>query len=85
MSSPASPIPAPASAPAPAPIHDPRRAALWMVGALLSFSVVAISGREAMRAIGALELMFWRAAIGGRSGHHARHGTTFRDHGRAAG
>jgi drug/metabolite transporter (DMT)-like permease len=35
-----------------------------MVGALLSFSVVAISGREAMRSIGALELLFWRGAIG---------------------
>ena len=35
-----------------------------MVGALVSFSVVAVSGREAMRAIGAIELLFWRAAIG---------------------
>ncbi len=55
-----SPSPSPASA----PTHDPRRAALWMVGALLSFSLIAISGREAMRSIGALELLFWRAAIG---------------------
>lgn len=51
--------------PAPAhPASDPRRAAAWMLGALVAFSVVAISGREAMRTIGALELMFWRAAIG---------------------
>jgi drug/metabolite transporter (DMT)-like permease len=35
-----------------------------MVGALLAFSVVAVSGREAMRAIGALEMVFWRAGIG---------------------
>ena len=43
---------------------DPRRAAIWMVGALLSFSMVAITGREAMRSIGALELLFWRAGTG---------------------
>lgn len=47
-----------------APAADPRRAALWMLGALVSFSMVAISGREAMRSIGALELLCWRAAIG---------------------
>jgi len=43
---------------------DPRRAAIWMIGALLSFSMVAITGREAMRSIGALELLFWRAGTG---------------------
>jgi 5'-methylthioadenosine phosphorylase len=43
---------------------DPRRAAIWMVGALLSFSMVAITGREAMRSSGALELLFWRAGTG---------------------
>jgi drug/metabolite transporter (DMT)-like permease len=35
-----------------------------MLGALLAFSTIAVSGREAMRSIGALELVFWRAAIG---------------------
>ncbi|MEI7443953.1 MAG: DMT family transporter [Burkholderiales bacterium] len=60
MSEPALPAPPP-TAPA---SSDPRRAALWMLGALVSFSMVAISGREAMRAIGALELLAWRAAVG---------------------
>jgi drug/metabolite transporter (DMT)-like permease len=35
-----------------------------MVGALFSFSAVAIAGREAMREIGPLEVVFWRAAYG---------------------
>ncbi len=56
----ATPDPAAASTPA----GDPRRAAAWMVSALFAFSVVAVSGREAMRSIGALELLFWRAALG---------------------
>lgn len=46
------------------PAADPRRAAIWMIGALLSFSMVAITGREAMRSIGAVELLFWRACTG---------------------
>ena len=46
------------------PAADPRRAAIWMIGALLSFSMIAITGREAMRSIGALELLFWRAGTG---------------------
>ena len=54
----------PIRAPSHPAVADPRRAAIWMIGALLSFSMVAITGREAMRSIGALELLFWRAGTG---------------------
>lgn len=40
------------------------RAVAWMVGALVSFSVVAVAGREASRTIATTELMFWRGIIG---------------------
>ena len=54
----------PIRAPSHPAVADPRRAAIWMIGALLSFSMVAITGREAMRSVGALELLFWRAGTG---------------------
>ena len=40
------------------------RAVLWMLGSLVSFSVIAIAGREASRVISTTELMFWRGLIG---------------------
>ena len=40
------------------------QAVLWMLGALVSFSVVAIAGREASRGVSTTELMFWRGVIG---------------------
>ncbi|HYF57817.1 MAG TPA: DMT family transporter [Burkholderiaceae bacterium] len=45
-------------------VGDVRRAVSWMAVALVAFSVIAIAGREAMRSIGALELLFWRAGVG---------------------
>ncbi len=39
-------------------------AVLWMVGALLAFSVIAIAGREAQKSIDTYQLMFGRAVIG---------------------
>jgi drug/metabolite transporter (DMT)-like permease len=39
-------------------------AVAWMMGALLSFSLVAVSGREALKQVHTTELMFWRAVIG---------------------
>ncbi len=39
-------------------------AVLWMVGALLAFSVIAIAGREAQKTIDTYQLMFGRAVIG---------------------
>jgi cytochrome b561 len=40
------------------------RAIAWMIAVLLSFTMVAIAGRESARGIGTIELMWWRAAIG---------------------
>lgn len=37
------------------------RAALWMVGSLVGFSLIAIAGREASRGMSTLELLFWRS------------------------
>lgn len=48
----------------PKPVASPARAALWMCGSLLSFSAVAVAGREASRVVATTELMFWRGAIG---------------------
>lgn len=39
-------------------------AVLWMLGAVASFSLIAIAGREASRVVPTTELMFWRGAIG---------------------
>jgi drug/metabolite transporter (DMT)-like permease len=36
----------------------------WMVGSLLSFSLIAVAGREASRGMPTNELMFWRALFG---------------------
>jgi drug/metabolite transporter (DMT)-like permease len=40
------------------------QAVLWMGLSLISFSVIAISGREASRQIGTTELLLWRSIIG---------------------
>ena len=47
-----------------APAPSLARAALWMAGALLSFSTMAVSGREAGRVLETAELLVWRSAIG---------------------
>jgi len=39
-------------------------AALWMVGGIISFSLMAISGREAGQVIETAELLTWRGVIG---------------------
>ena len=39
-------------------------ALLWMAGALLSFSMIAIAGREAGRGTDTVQIMFYRAAFG---------------------
>ncbi len=43
---------------------SPARAALWMAGALTSFSVMAISGREAGQVMPTADLLVWRSVIG---------------------
>jgi len=40
------------------------RAAFWMVGAIISFSLMAVSGREAGQVIETAELLTWRGVIG---------------------
>lgn len=43
---------------------SPLRAGLWMSGALLSFSVMAVGGREVVGTLDTFELMFLRSCIG---------------------
>ena len=40
------------------------RAVLWMIGALISFSLMAIAGREATKALPTIEVMLWRSVFG---------------------
>lgn len=40
------------------------QSALWMIGAILSFTTMAIAGREAMAAYDTFELMTYRSALG---------------------
>lgn len=46
------------------PAPSLTRAALWMAAALLSFTTMAVSGREAGRVLGTAEMLFWRSLIG---------------------
>lgn len=39
------------------------RGALWMGGAVLSFSAMAVAARELLRAMGTFEVLFWRTAV----------------------
>lgn len=45
------------------PQPDLVRAALWMGGAIISFSLVAVAGREAARTLAIADLIFYRSAI----------------------
>jgi drug/metabolite transporter (DMT)-like permease len=40
------------------------RAVLWMMGALVSFSIIAIAGREASKGADTFQIMFWRSTLG---------------------
>lgn len=40
------------------------KAVLWMVGALVSFSLMAIAGREATKVLPTMEVMLWRSVFG---------------------
>lgn len=52
------------SAPAATPPSNVPLAALWMVGAVVAFSSMAIAGRELSTALSTFELMTYRSAIG---------------------
>ena len=51
------------SAPSPPPMQ-PGRAALWMIGAIVSFSAMAVAGRELASGLDTFEMMTYRSAIG---------------------
>lgn len=44
---------------------DPIKAALWMLGAALSFTAMAVAGREIQLEMNTFELMLYRSLIGG--------------------
>lgn len=44
--------------------HRPLAAALWMTGSILSFSAMAVAGREAARLHDTFEIMLWRSLVG---------------------
>jgi drug/metabolite transporter (DMT)-like permease len=49
----------------PAPTRsNTARAVLWMFGALVSFSIIAIAGREAAKGADTFQIMFWRSLLG---------------------
>lgn len=52
-----------AAGPAEAP-HQPVRAALWMLGAIVAFSSMAVAGREASFELDTFEMMTYRSMIG---------------------
>ena len=54
---------APAADGAVAP-HKPLRAALWMLGAIVAFSSMAVAGREASFDLDTFEMMTYRSVIG---------------------
>ena len=43
---------------------QPLKAAFWMIGAMVSFSLMAISGRELAPELNTFEIMFFRSLIG---------------------
>ena len=43
---------------------QPLKAAFWMIGAMISFSLMAISGRELAPELNTFEIMFFRSLIG---------------------
>jgi drug/metabolite transporter (DMT)-like permease len=48
----------------PIPAVQPIKAALWMIGAIFSFSAMAVAGRAASLELDTFELMTYRSAIG---------------------
>lgn len=46
------------------PPAQPLRAAIWMTGAIISFSAMAVAGRELASGLDTYEIMLYRSAIG---------------------
>ena len=49
---------------APEPTHQPLRAAVWMIGAIVAFSAMAVAGRAAALELDTFEMMTYRSMIG---------------------
>lgn len=47
-----------------APLPAELRAVLWMCGAMASFTLMAVAGRQVQSQLSSFELMFWRSALG---------------------
>ena len=43
---------------------EPMKATVWMIGAMLSFSLMAVSGRELATSLNTFEIMLYRSMIG---------------------
>ncbi len=43
---------------------EPMKATVWMIGAMLSFSLMAVSGRELATSLNTFEIMLYRSIIG---------------------
>lgn len=48
----------------PKPQQNALIAVSWMMGALISFTLIAIAGREAAKGVDTFQLMFWRSFVG---------------------
>lgn len=46
------------------PPNSPLGAAGWMVGSMLSFTLMAVAGRELSTELNTFQLMFWRSVVG---------------------
>lgn len=47
-----------------APVFQPVRAALWMIGAIISFTLMAVAGRALAGQLDTFEIMLYRSVIG---------------------
>ncbi|MGD1868304.1 MAG: DMT family transporter [Neomegalonema sp.] len=54
----------PSSDPSSGPSSEPGKAALWMLGSLASFTLMAIAGRELASDLNSFQILFWRSVIG---------------------
>ncbi len=48
----------------PEPVHRPLAAALWMIGSVVSFSAMAVAGRQLAGLHDTFEIMLWRSVVG---------------------
>ncbi len=46
------------------PAHQPLRAALWMIGAIVSFTSMAVAGRNLSSTLDTFEIMLYRSVLG---------------------